>query len=609
MFIFLALGCTETNKENTGEQKLYFPGDIGFIDVSKPPYNADTTGKTDVTAVLQKAIDDHSPYGWNVIYLPAGEYLVSDQLRWGQTHSNTGPVLQGQGRHFTTIRLAESSPGFQDTQNPRGIIWTGDGSADNFKNEIRDLTVIAGRNNPGACGIQFNANNEGTVRNVSIIAEDGNAVTGLDMSYTDMIGPLLVKNVKIKGFNTGIKTAYNVNSMCFEDVWLSGQLECGFVNQGQVVSIRHLYSDNTVPAVKNLGGDMTLVDCDFKSGAPDSVAITNKSHMFARNITVEGYRKSLVSHTTSGDDEEDTRHILEWTSHPVLTLYDDSKLSSLNLEIKETPEAPRDDPSKWLNVEEFGALSNDTIDDSEAIQTAIDHAGDKTTLYFPMTGDDKIYIIDKDIHIRGNIRRIFGGNMFWKGKGKVIFDDGKYPVVFFERFSRRLGGLGPALVHKASRTLVIEDATFSGITGQGTGDLFMNNTVGGPYTFTNPEQHIWCRQFNSEQGRTEGIVNKGSTLWVLGFKTEWDKIKFNTMDGGKTEVLGAFVYALPRPKTTPMFRIENSEASFAGVRQTNYTTPPRFYSEIVQEIRGDTSRILYRDQIYDDAMPLFSGWK
>jgi glutamate synthase domain-containing protein 3 len=104
-------------------------------------------------------------------------------------------------------------------------------------------------------------------------------------------------------------------------------------------------------------------------------------------------------------------------------------------------------------------------------------------------------------------------------------------------------------------------------------------------------------------------VNKGANLWVLGFKSEWDKIKFNTIEKGKTEILGGFIYALNRVKTTPMFRVENSMVSLSGIRQTNFTKPQKFYTEIVEEIRNDSAKILLREQTHSDALVLFSGYK
>jgi hypothetical protein len=47
------------------------------IDVTKAPYRADKTGNTDVTLILQRAIDDAAKKGGGVVFLPAGVYKLS----------------------------------------------------------------------------------------------------------------------------------------------------------------------------------------------------------------------------------------------------------------------------------------------------------------------------------------------------------------------------------------------------------------------------------------------------------------------------------------------------------------------------------------------------
>ena len=48
-----------------------------IIDVTKPPYSVDNSGKLDVTASIQQAIDDAGKQGGGVVFFPTGEYAVS----------------------------------------------------------------------------------------------------------------------------------------------------------------------------------------------------------------------------------------------------------------------------------------------------------------------------------------------------------------------------------------------------------------------------------------------------------------------------------------------------------------------------------------------------
>ncbi|MDX9710228.1 MAG: glycosyl hydrolase family 28-related protein [Trichloromonas sp.] len=48
-----------------------------IVNVTSPPYNVDNTGQTDVTSVLQQALNDVGTSGGGVVYLPQGTYKVS----------------------------------------------------------------------------------------------------------------------------------------------------------------------------------------------------------------------------------------------------------------------------------------------------------------------------------------------------------------------------------------------------------------------------------------------------------------------------------------------------------------------------------------------------
>ena len=244
----LALGTPLPGAEN-----VVYPADMGFVDVTKAPYFAKGDGRTDDTAAIQRALDDHPRQG-AIVYLPNGVYRISRQLRWpsvgGDDNTISQTVLQGQSKAGTVIQLADSCPRFDNPRLPRGVLWTGHAPAQRFGNEICNLTVDTGANNPGACGLQFIANNQGGVYDVAIVSGDGQGVIGLDLSYTDEEGPLLIKNVSVQGFDVGMATATSVDSETMEHITLRQQNVCGFRNDGQAVSVRDLRSFNHVPRRK-----------------------------------------------------------------------------------------------------------------------------------------------------------------------------------------------------------------------------------------------------------------------------------------------------------------------------------------------------------------------
>ena len=143
------------------------------IDVTKPPYCADNTGRTDCTAALRQVFDDvlirevegvlatekritgerpdldeyclgFENRRWKdgysviypefvpdarIIYFPAGTYLVSDTVTYTLTNLQNrhwskpfyeltrGIRVEGDGRDSTVIKLADNSVGFEMGQS------------------------------------------------------------------------------------------------------------------------------------------------------------------------------------------------------------------------------------------------------------------------------------------------------------------------------------------------------------------------------------------------------------------------------------------------------------------------------------------------------------
>lgn len=81
------------------------------INVTKSPYKADPTGRTDSTLAIQKAIDDASAQGGGVVFLPKGTYQVTPQngkdssLNIASSHV----VLRGEGTNKTYIYNAQEN--------------------------------------------------------------------------------------------------------------------------------------------------------------------------------------------------------------------------------------------------------------------------------------------------------------------------------------------------------------------------------------------------------------------------------------------------------------------------------------------------------------------
>ncbi|HEY9782041.1 MAG TPA: glycosyl hydrolase family 28-related protein, partial [Leptolyngbyaceae cyanobacterium] len=387
------------------------------------------------------------------------------------------------------------------------------------------------------------------------------------------------------------------------NITLQNQKEYGLANYGQVISIRKLQTNNSVPVVYNKDGIITLIDAKLTATGTSiqSSAIKNDSTLFARNIKTSGYQTAIQNN--NGTRRNATSSLVsEFVSHPIHNIFS-TPPKSLNLPIEETPEVQWDALSNWESPTHFGAVLNDNVDDSAAIQAAIDSG--KTTVYFP-NGN---YIINQTIYLRNNVKRIIGLEASIAGKGNFRFENGKAPVVVIER----LDGVGSGIIHAASRTLVLSSMGLASSGGKasysniGTGKLFVEDVVGGPWTFN--RQKVWARQLNPENDGTH-ISNNGGSLWILGLKTERGGILVETKAGAKTEIAGGFIYSTSTPKTTPMFANENSAVSLT-IGECNFNR--NFYKTLVSESRNGVLKTLDRgntpQHCNGSIIPLYVGYK
>ena len=357
VFLLLIINDTPAKAEN-----IIFPANSGVIDMSKPPYNLTGDGVTDVTATIQGVLSGFAASGsggQKILYFPNGTYVISGTLSWSQGAGSGGWFgflnFQGQSQAGTIFKLKDNAAGFGDVMAPKPMMNCGyPGSADLFWNSVRNLTFSSGSGNPGAIGIQFFSNNQGILRDVTIKSGDGFGIAGLDLGYQNLNGPLLIKNLTVDGFNTGISDGYEINSQTFENITLRNQKVIGFNGNSQEVFIRGLHSTNSVPVFNNTYAVATLIDGDFTGigAANTQPAITNGGAFFARNITTSGYAKAIKSNSTTPD--ANGPNVAEYVNDRIVSLFP-SPPHSLNLPVNETPDVPYDDPATWANVRDFGA--------------------------------------------------------------------------------------------------------------------------------------------------------------------------------------------------------------------------------------------------------------
>ncbi len=588
---------------------IIFPADGGILNVLD--FGAIPDDDKDDTKAIQEALNLH-PAGNRIIYLPAGTYRVTDTLKWpdgdhaGIAQKRT--ILQGAGKALSILEVPPKTKSFNENP-PKPVIWTGSKPAQRFRNAIRDLTIKIGKDNWNAIGMQFNASNQGGIRNVTIQSENGTGKIGLDLGHTDEIGPLLVKNLTVDGFEYGISTKWPVNSNTFENITLKNQRKYGWWNYHQMIFVRGLISENLVTALyneKNSWGSVLLMDSHLHGdkAAQHIPGILNQRHMVFRNVEIFGYKKP-VDHSDKKREKGDIDHpglITDDTSHRnVVSLFRELKGDSFDgiedlptLPIKETPTIPWGNPSKdWANINGFGADPSGQKDSAPALQRAIDSGG--KTVYLPAGAT---YLFQSEVRIRGPVQRIIGLEGRFTAEGKAVWKlvDNNHPTglkdsptVIIERMSGRSGAVGMLIRHESKRTLVVSSTMGFNVEGHNTGDLFLED-FSGHLDRVSPDQSAWCRQLNSERKGVK-CKNTGGKLWILGMKTESLGTLIETTNGGHTEVNGLFLYSNTGWKDDiPAFLIMDSTAVFRGINERNFNRSP--VSFWVSETQGDETKEL-----------------
>ncbi len=556
-----------------------------------------------------------------ILYFPNGTYLVSDTVTYTldnlqnlirgmpRNEMNRQIHFKGEGRDGVVIKLKDNCPGFEYGANkPVVSFMRAEVSNIAMSNTFEDITIDCGKGNIGAVGLVFFANNSGTVKNVRIVSSDDEkkGFAGLEIKH-EIVSGCYVKNVEIDGFNYGIRATPSRNFSVFEDIHLKNQRKTGFYIGNMIISIRRLYSENTVCAVHIDGAlaHAVLVDSRLYGGNPvDSAVNCSLGSCFVRNVDTKGYAKPI---RYAFWPKSETDLIKEYVSDDVYTAFDTEKVSE-PIEVLEAPEPEYSlDIEDWAFVGDYGALGDGVTDDSDAIQRAMDSG--KRYIYF---GQGK-YFINKSILIPEKVERVnfmfcdfaagedlsndreHGAFVVCGDNGTLVMED----VFTWEGFY----GYMRFIEHRGKRTLIMSDLHtqtaalyFNSVEG---GDVFLEDcacTVGGfddsPYRntpcFAFKGQRVWARHINPERSFCE-VLNDGGSVWIMGFKTENYGTAFKTINGGHTEVLGGTI-SIGEGKDLPA--IVNHDSTVSVVATTNDYNNHVPFPIAVEEKQGDEIRQL-----------------
>ncbi|MEL7238777.1 MAG: glycosyl hydrolase family 28-related protein, partial [Planctomycetota bacterium] len=237
--------------------------------------------------------------------------------------------IQGQSEAGTVFKLADGATNDDGTPFDGALIKWENGVEQFFRTAVRDVTFDVGDNNPEADALKFHGNNQSVVANVTMIAGEGSGDVGLDLAHTAAIGPIMVRDLTVEGFNIGVHSGWQNASRTMENITVRNQREYGVVNEAAAqLFVRNLRSENSVPAFRNnsvrLPGDgqgkVILLDSVFLGlpGAESTYAINTLGDMYVRNVRTSGYDIALANFNQQsfrgyrGQDGIDGDYIGEW---------------------------------------------------------------------------------------------------------------------------------------------------------------------------------------------------------------------------------------------------------------------------------------------------------
>ncbi len=489
----------------------------GVIDVTKPPYNVDNTGKIDCTETLNKIVDDilaenikgmkettekllampdpnarisfeirkddgilnvifpeNLPLG-KIIYFPNGTYLVSDTISY--SHENLCNILwglptyelsrqiyfKGESRDGVIIKLKDNCHGFEYGANkPVVSFMRAESSNIAMTNTFEDITIDVGRGNSGAVGMVFFANNTGGIKNVRIISSDleykGHA--GLEVNH-EIISGCYVKNLEVVGFQFGIRVIPARHYVTLEHISLKHQRKVGVFVNNTLVMVRDIRSINSVPAMKIDGNlaHVIVTDGELLGGNPlDSGIVYSLGTCYIRNVRSEGYKSAVGFREFP---RADGNRAVEFSNEDTYTLFD-TEAKTLNLFVEDIPDIPLNrDEMEWAFSDEYGAAGDGTQDDTAAIQNLM-NSGKKCIFFQP--GE---YLINGTITIPPSVERVnfmycsLSAGEALKTGGRSAFcvvGESETSLVMEDVFAwERFYGRFHFIEHASKRTLILSD--------------------------------------------------------------------------------------------------------------------------------------------------------
>ena len=333
------------------------PHAVGYLDVTAARYRADSTGKTDSTAAIQRAVDD-ARWQCRAVFFPPGVFLVSDTIwcRQGVLKNRhkertkdpearamgLGGAVRGlpcalfgsrRGAKRPVMRLAPNSAGFQDPKKAKPVVRFWRGAVGNpekeqtnasFEQMFVNIDIEIGPGNAGAIGIHHQAAQGSGVQDCTVDATHGFA--GLKGGAGSGGGHA---NVTVIGGQYGAYIWGAQPAPTITGFTLLGQQKCALAYAGwqtlTAVGV-HIVSESRSSLIRTTSwpgsydtyGQFSLVDSVIVSrgaGASESTGITAGANVYLNNVYMENVRVP-AAYAFSGDGAEINGNPKGWLRIP-----------------------------------------------------------------------------------------------------------------------------------------------------------------------------------------------------------------------------------------------------------------------------------------------------
>lgn len=463
------------------------------------------------------------------LYFPAGCYEIHTTIQlWGDA-----VTFEGDGPKTSYFY---APPGFFNSGVNTAILKTDNvASNQNFRIYFQNFGIIVGPGNPNATGMDFLANNTGSIENVLISSEDSAAAICLTTARS-YDGPALSKNMGLYGCQIGWNAAPEAYNHVAENLTMEAQQTVGITSNGFPLALRNVLTCMIPTAFATSSTNANVLNSEFLCGGGSNTALTNSGGgtLYVNGVTCSGYLHCLTD--TTGSVTLASPIVERWTG-TAQTLFGGTPVGALPLPVNETPLPSDPAVGGWI------ALGTNPATWTTALATC-----SSTTAWAPgvsinySSGGSFIPVV-----IPACITHIIGYNLGYTGDGSSAIQwqvnaNSATPIII-DRF-----GAGSFMGnHNSPRTVVMRDGQYGSYAATaGAGDVYFEDVaIIGPTTTILAGQNVWARQLNLEPTSTDKLVCGGpATMWILGYKTERPASSLTLTANCRTNIFGSLFYPL-----------------------------------------------------------------